>query len=90
MTDATEYGVVSQDDNYILNNNPPGVTKDYVKDNEDKMAEEIMSEGEQHEPSIAPGMNMEDDLEKKANQEEIEHGESTSVTRLYLDRTPED
>lgn len=47
MTDATEYGVVSQDDNFILNNNPPGVTKDYVKDNEDKITEEIMPEGAQ-------------------------------------------
>lgn len=49
-----------------------------------------MKDPKQHEPTIAPGMNMEDDLEEKANQEEIEHGESTSVTRLFLDRTPED
>ncbi len=42
MTDATEYGVVSKEDQFILNNNPPGVTKDYVKDNGDKIAEEIM------------------------------------------------
>lgn len=42
MTDATEYGVESQEDSYILNQNPPGVTKDYVKDNGDKIAEEIM------------------------------------------------
>jgi hypothetical protein len=43
-----------------------------------------------HEPTIAPGMNMQDELEEKAGEQEIEAGEYTSVTRLYLDRTPED
>ena len=39
---------------------------------------------------IAPGMMTNDPLEQNATPEEIEHGDSTSVTRLYLDRTPED
>ena len=45
---------------------------------------------EHHEPSIAPGMNMHDVLEEKATEEEKEKGESTSVTRLFIDRTPND
>ncbi|MDF2958407.1 MAG: hypothetical protein K0S39_142 [Paenibacillus sp.] len=45
---------------------------------------------EQHEPTVAPGMNTHDPLEEKATSEEVEEGESTSVTRLYVDRTPED
>jgi len=35
-------------------------------------------------------MNMHDPLEEKATEEEIEKGDSTTVTRLYLDRTSED
>lgn len=42
------------------------------------------------EPTIAPGMNTHDELEKKATEEEIDSNDSTSVTRLYLDRTPND
>ncbi|AHD05181.1 hypothetical protein ERICIV_01611 [Paenibacillus larvae subsp. larvae] len=42
------------------------------------------------EPTIAPGMNTHDPLEKKASEEDIETGNYTEVTRLYLDRTPED
>lgn len=46
---------------------------------------------EQHEePNIAPGMNTHDSLEEKASEKEVKHGDSTSVTRLFLDRTPED
>ncbi|MDD9265406.1 hypothetical protein ACFPES_00010 [Paenibacillus sp. GCM10023248] len=45
---------------------------------------------EHDEPTIAPGMNTHDLLEKKATEEDVENGEATSVTRLYLDRTPED
>lgn len=45
---------------------------------------------ENDEPTIAPGMNTHDPLEEKATDEEIEKGDTTSVTRLYLDRTPED
>ncbi|MBO7747036.1 hypothetical protein I8J29_22800 [Paenibacillus sp. MWE-103] len=49
-----------------------------------------MKDTEKDEPKFAPGMNTHDPLEKKATEEEIEKGDSTSVTRLYLDRTPED
>lgn len=42
-----------------------------------------------HEPTIAPGLEM-DELKVKASKEEIERGDSTSVTNLILDRTPED
>jgi hypothetical protein len=45
---------------------------------------------QEQEPNIAPGMNTHDKLEEKATEEEIEQNESTTVTRLYLDRTPED
>jgi hypothetical protein len=48
-----------------------------------------MAEKKEHEPTIAPSMNMHDKLEKKATDEEIKEEESTSVTRLYLDRTPD-
>ncbi len=43
-----------------------------------------------HEPTVAPGMDTHDPLEKKANEQEIEKGDYTSVTRLFLDRTPDD
>lgn len=43
-----------------------------------------------HEPTIAPGMNTHDPLEEKATEEEKKRKDYTSVTRLYLDRTPED
>jgi hypothetical protein len=45
---------------------------------------------ERHEPTIAPGMNMQDDLEERAEEQEVDAGNYTSVTKLYLDRTPED
>ncbi|MBV7504500.1 hypothetical protein KW850_04365 [Bacillus sp. sid0103] len=37
------------------------------------------------EPTIAEGTNTEDELNREATQEEIENGESTSVTVLSLD-----
>ncbi|WHY69365.1 hypothetical protein [Neobacillus sp. SuZ13] len=37
------------------------------------------------EPTIAEGIDTEDVLNKDATQEEIENGESTSVTTLSLD-----
>jgi hypothetical protein len=43
-----------------------------------------------HEPTIAPGMNTSDSLEEKATEEEVREGDYTEVTRLYVDRTPED
>lgn len=42
------------------------------------------------EPTIAPGMNTNDDLEEKATEEEVRKEDFTPVTRLFLDRTPED
>ncbi|MET3290881.1 UNVERIFIED_CONTAM: hypothetical protein ABID98_003451 [Brevibacillus sp. OAP136] len=42
------------------------------------------------EPTVAPSMNGHDPLEEKATPEEVEKGEYTSVTKLFLDRTPED
>jgi hypothetical protein len=42
------------------------------------------------EPVLAPGMHTSDPLEEKATPEEIERGDYTEVTRLFLDRTPED
>ena len=43
-----------------------------------------------HEPNVAPGMNTHDPLEEKASEKEIKEGDSTNVTRLFLDRTPND
>lgn len=43
-----------------------------------------------NEPTVAPGMNTHDSLEKKAAKEEMKQDDSTKVTRLYIDRTPED
>lgn len=45
---------------------------------------------QEQEPTIAPGMNMSDPLEEQASEEEVERGEYTEVTRLFVDRTPED
>jgi hypothetical protein len=45
-----------------------------MKRNEDKNA-----------PTIAEGMNTEDDLNRSATSEEVEEGEYTSVTTLSLD-----
>ncbi|HEY0828834.1 MAG TPA: hypothetical protein VGE40_12110 [Bacilli bacterium] len=49
-----------------------------------------MAKKEKAEPTIAPGMNTHDELEKKAAANEVKKGEFTPVTRLFLDRTPED
>ncbi|QYR23111.1 hypothetical protein KZ483_09425 [Paenibacillus sp. sptzw28] len=45
---------------------------------------------DEQEPNIAPGMNTNDSLEEKPSEEEVRRGEITEVTRLYLDRTPQD
>jgi hypothetical protein len=45
---------------------------------------------EKHEPTVAPSMEGHDPLEEKASDEEIEKGDYTTVTKLFLDRTPED
>ncbi|AEI46186.1 hypothetical protein [Paenibacillus mucilaginosus] len=54
------------------------------------MARHNGSSREQDEPTIAPGMNTHDPLEEKASESEVSQGDSTQVTRLYLDRTPQD
>ncbi|QRG65134.1 hypothetical protein [Brevibacillus choshinensis] len=42
------------------------------------------------EPTVAPSMNGHDPLEEEATAKEVEAGDYTSVTKLFLDRTPED
>lgn len=42
------------------------------------------------EPTVAPSMYGHDPLEEKASEQEIEKGDYTSVTKLFVDRTPED
>lgn len=42
------------------------------------------------EPTIAPGMETNDDLREEATDEEIAQGEYTEVTQLLIDRTPND
>ncbi len=49
-----------------------------------------MDQGNEHEPTIAPSIDTHNTLEEEASREEIEAGNSTEVTRLFLDRTPED
>ncbi|HZG79065.1 MAG TPA: hypothetical protein VEZ72_24645 [Paenibacillus sp.] len=41
-------------------------------------------------PTVAPGMNMHDPLERQASAKDVRQGDSTPVTRLFLDRTPND
>ncbi|MCZ8514536.1 hypothetical protein O9H85_19335 [Paenibacillus filicis] len=54
-------------------------------------ADSKRTKAEAHEePTIAPGMNTHDPLEERASEEEVRRGEATEVTRLYVDRTPED
>lgn len=42
------------------------------------------------EPTIAPSIHGHDPLEEKASADEVKNGEYTTVTKLFLDRTPED
>ncbi|MCI3919563.1 hypothetical protein MO973_04870 [Paenibacillus sp. TRM 82003] len=49
-----------------------------------------MEEEQKEAPTVAPGMNTHDALEKKATEEDIRRDDATPVTRLFLDRTPED
>lgn len=44
----------------------------------------------EHEPTVAPGMDTHNTLEEEPTKQELEEGDYTEVTRLYLDRTPED
>ncbi|GIQ71242.1 hypothetical protein DUZ99_13190 [Xylanibacillus composti] len=60
------------------------------EDRPTKAASGTDGRNEQHEPTVAPGMNTHDQLEQKATKRDVEQHDTTSVTRLYLDRTPED
>ncbi|XID95676.1 hypothetical protein ACF3MZ_14650 [Paenibacillaceae bacterium WGS1546] len=51
------------------------------------MAEE--KDREESEPNIAPGIETYRALDKEATDEEKETEDTTEVTRLYLDRTPD-
>jgi hypothetical protein len=44
-------------------------------------------EEEEYEPTIAPSINNDQELEEDAAREEIDEGASTSVTQLVIDRT---
>jgi hypothetical protein len=46
-------------------------------------------EEKNNEPTIAPSINNHQELEEDATREEIADGDSTLVTQLYLDRTPD-
>ncbi|WP_276351779.1 hypothetical protein [Cohnella caldifontis] len=43
-----------------------------------------------NEPTLAPGMDTHRSLEEEPTPAERSRGDVTEVTRLYLDRTPED
>ncbi|WP_186438451.1 hypothetical protein [Cohnella terricola] len=45
---------------------------------------------ENREPTIAPGVDTHNSLEQEATDEEKKTGDSTEVTHLYLDRTPDE
>jgi hypothetical protein len=45
-------------------------------------------EEKESEPTIAPSINNHQELEEDATRQEVEEGDSTSVTQLVLDRTP--
>jgi hypothetical protein len=45
---------------------------------------------DEHQPNVAPSTDTHGSLEENATEEEIDRGDYTKVTRLYLDRTPED
>ena len=47
-------------------------------------------ESKKEEHTIAPGLTTDNKLDEEATEEEVEEGESTSVTTLYIDRTPGD
>jgi len=55
----------------------------------DPMAENQKND-RNRQPTIAPGMDTHNPLDEEPTEEERRRGEVTRVTRLYLDRTPED
>lgn len=46
--------------------------------------------GKKQKPTMAPAMNTHDELEQRADEQEVEQGDYTRVTRLFLDRTPKE
>jgi hypothetical protein len=46
-----------------------------------------ISEEKDNEPTIAPSIDNDQELEENAAREEVEEGKSTSVTHLLIDRT---
>ncbi|WP_426455248.1 hypothetical protein ACP26L_34635 [Paenibacillus sp. S-38] len=62
----------------------------YSKKGEETDANNNSTSRKEDEPTIAPGMNTHDPLEEKASESEVSQGDSTQVTRLYLDQTPQD
>ena len=55
-----------------------------------KSMDENKQNGKKEEATVAPGMMTHDMLEKKATEKDKKEGNVTNVTRLFLDRTPED
>jgi hypothetical protein len=49
-----------------------------------------MDKDNDHEPTIAPSIDTHNTLETEATETEKKSGDTTEVTHLYLDRTPED
>jgi hypothetical protein len=44
----------------------------------------------EQQPTVAPSIDSTQTLEQEASKKEKERGDSTEVTTLHLDRTPED
>jgi hypothetical protein len=55
----------------------------------EKAVNYLDTRSKEHEPTIAPSTNNHQELEEKATEEEVSEGDSTSVTQLVLDRTPD-
>lgn len=53
------------------------------------MPNQDRSKQKQDQPTIAPGMEI-DELEEEATEEEIANGDYTEVTSLIIDRLPRD
>jgi hypothetical protein len=69
----------------IFLSNFKGESKMDNKENKDNKYD-----NENEEPTLSAAMNTHDELEEKATDEEKAKGDSTKVTKLFLDRTPED
>lgn len=78
------------------NNNSEAQTEPFDNNNSEAETEpsptgkpHTSSESETDGPVVAPGLDI-IELKEKANEEEIEKGDYTSVTSLVVDRTPGD